>query len=125
MKRVLLSLVLVSSAVQAETILMQCGNELYRYTSGFFGITSPKYERREDADWKPFCRPIQGTNFRAICVPGEQGMTEQHQTRGEDGKWQIRPGTGTFIDFVTLEVKKNPFLIGKSGVEKCVRLTRG
>jgi hypothetical protein len=125
MKQIFLLLAIFSSATHAETILMQCGNELYRYTSGFLGITSPKYERREDADWKPFCRPIQGTNFRAVCVAGEQGMTEQHQILGEDGKWQIRRGTGTFIDFVTLEVKKNPFLIGKSGVEKCVRLTRG
>ena len=124
MKRLLLSLALVSSAVQAEIILMQCGNELYRYTSGFFGITPPKYERREDADWKPFCRPIQGDNSRTICIAGEQGMTEQHQLRGENGEWQITRG-GTFIDFVTLEVKDNPFLIGRSGVKKCVRLTRG
>lgn len=125
MKRLLLSLVLVSSAVQAETILMQCGNELYRYTSGFFGITSPKYERREDADWKPFCMPVQGNDSRTICIAGEQGMTEQYQILGKDGQWLIFGDYTRLIDLVTLEFKEHPTIGGTPDVKKCKRLTRG
>ena len=124
MKQIVLLLALFSSATHAETILMQCGDDLYRYTSGFLGITSPKYERRENVDWKPFCKPTLINDYREICIAGEKGMILQNQKLGKDGEWQ-NTLFEKYIDFVALEAKENLYFLGRSNITKCVRPTRG
>lgn len=60
MKYLTLLIALIAGTAQAETIVMACENETgslsaYRYSDGFLGLGTPKYEVRKESTWLPYC----------------------------------------------------------------------
>ena len=118
MKYPALLLALSVTSAQAETILMTCGDESFRYSDGFLSLGTPTYERRKGAKWVPFCEPFEKPNARAICRPGEKGMVAEYLVLTPKGEWE--GDTTQTIDFEVLMYKNTSI-----NTLTCKRLNRG
>lgn len=134
MKRLVLLLALLSSAAQAETILMTCGTDSFRYSDGFLGLGTPKYEVRDvaESEWYPFCTPFQGTRPNSpdyvttvTCTPRDKGITRHFESNHKAPETVEPPFRKSYSSLVTLDF----FLLTRwdadSGRQQCSRLNRG
>lgn len=102
MKRLVLLLALLSSAAQAETILMQCltppaDYNTFKYSDGIFGWGTPKYEERLYANWEEFCEPrVYDNGAKVECDAGDKGIYKAYYDK--DGNYE----SSKQIDFVAL-----------------------
>lgn len=90
MKRLVLLLALLSSAAQAETIVMTCkgpfeSDEIFRFKSGFWGLTKAKYEEKKSGRWIPFCTPSKHEDTEFRCEEGERAITSHFLAPGKYG----------------------------------------
>jgi hypothetical protein len=122
MKRLVLLLALLSSAAQAETILMTCGPFTFRYSDGFLGLSTPTYERRSGVQWVNICVPQDRKDVRVVCTTGTKGLIGEIFEPQPNGTFTL--SSTSVYDFEILEHQYNA--TGVSPITyRCKRLTRG
>jgi hypothetical protein len=131
MKYLVLLFALFATAAKAETILMTCGEYTYRYSDGFLGLGTPKYEIRDESksEWSPFCTPFHGANRldpnyvdTVICSPGDKGINRDRQSNHKEPETVELPLKDSYWSSVTLDFLVLTRWDLKSGKQQCSRL---
>lgn len=92
MKYPTLLIALIAGTVQAETVLLDCGDGLLiQHKSGLQGISDPVYQVRRKADWEPICNPgVHGGGqlaYREECSASKNLLVLKRYERSKSGQF--------------------------------------